>query len=225
MKKQGTVVRWDTARGFGFIRSPATAADIFFHARDFRGGGVPADGLAVTFEEIHVGGKGPRAMAVQPARALTHPPALQGGAHPSAVRRGDRAHGPRTSRGRRAPARETPAAPALILMLAWAALIGWGVWVDRLPKLALATVPLLNLVTFYAYWTDKYAAQNGQWRTTENTLHLFGLLGGWPGAWAAHQILRHKSRKAKFRAAYWVTVVLNCAALCGWLFWVQPSIR
>ena len=37
MNKQGTVVRWDDARGFGFIRRTG-AQDIFFHVRDFRAG-------------------------------------------------------------------------------------------------------------------------------------------------------------------------------------------
>jgi len=65
MHKQGKVVRWEAERGFGFIRSPDTPADVFFHIRDFRGPGTPSEGLAVSYEEIHVGGKGPRAMAVQ----------------------------------------------------------------------------------------------------------------------------------------------------------------
>ena len=53
-------------------------------------------------------------------------------------------------------------------------------------------------------------------RTPESTLHLFGLLGGWPGALAAQRLFRHKSSKASFQATYWITVVLNCAAL-AWL--------
>ena len=70
MNKQGTIVRWDAERGFGFVRSPATDGDVFFHVRDYRGGRTnPAEGLAVSYEEIHVGGKGPRAMAVQPLAA------------------------------------------------------------------------------------------------------------------------------------------------------------
>ena len=67
-------------------------------------------------------------------------------------------------------------------------------------------------------WLDKYAAQQGQWRTPENTLHLFSLLGGRPGAWFAQQLLRHKSSKPSFRAVYRVTVVLRCLALTAWLF-------
>ena len=76
MQKQGTVIRWDATRAFGFIRSPDTSADVFFHVRDFKGAAAPREGLAVVYEEIHVGGKGPRAMAV-------HPAAHQGAAPPS----------------------------------------------------------------------------------------------------------------------------------------------
>jgi uncharacterized membrane protein YsdA (DUF1294 family) len=51
---------------------------------------------------------------------------------------------------------------------------------------------------------------------------LFGLLGGWPGAWFAHRLLRHKSRKASFRAAYWGTVTVHCVALVAWLLARAP---
>ena len=50
----------------------------------------------------------------------------------------------------------------------------------------------------------------------EDTLHLLGLVGGWPGALIARQLFRHKSTKQSFRTTLWVTVVLNCAALL-WL--------
>jgi uncharacterized membrane protein YsdA (DUF1294 family) len=67
----------------------------------------------------------------------------------------------------------------------------------------------LSAVCFVAYAADKSAARSGGWRTKESTLLLMGLVGGWPGALLAQQFLRHKSVKASFRAAFWVTVVLN----------------
>ena len=57
MTRQGQIVRWDAARGFGFIATPEGARNIFFHVRDFRGG-EPAEGMSVRFEQIEVGGKG-----------------------------------------------------------------------------------------------------------------------------------------------------------------------
>ena len=62
------MVRWDPAKAFGFIRSEQTAADIFFHIKDFSGHQPPGEGLPVTFQELHVGGKGPRALSVEPLR-------------------------------------------------------------------------------------------------------------------------------------------------------------
>ena len=221
MKKEGTVVRWDATRGFGFIRSPATDADIFFHARDMKSADAPQAGLAVTFEEIHVGGKGPRAVAVQLAASGPVASSRRAAPRPAFHAQSPSRNRPAPQRPHRTPAPSTTPAPTgavLLMMMAWAALIAWGVWAGDLPVLTLAFALLLNLATFFVYWRDKYAAQQGQWRTPENTLHLLGLLGGWPGAWWAQQILRHKSRKASFRAAYWATVGLHCSALAGWTF-------
>lgn len=71
----------------------------------------------------------------------------------------------------------------------------------------------LSLLTFIAYAIDKSAAKRGKWRTKESTLHLLALMGGWPGALSAQNLLRHKSAKASFRNVFWLTVVVNLVAL------------
>ena len=231
MQKQGTVVRWNAERAFGFIRSPASAADVFFHIHDFRGTTPPREGLAVVFEEIRGGDKGPRAMAVQAAGAQSAPSGNRG----SEARRARRPEPTRTghSTGRTATAASTPrtrrknapaapagAALAYGLMLAWAALVAWAVWTRHLPLWTVAALAGLNLTTLWLYAADKNAARQGQWRIAEKQLHLLALLGGWPAAWLAQQNMRHKSRKTAFRAIYWATIVLHCAALAGFLHWV-----
>jgi uncharacterized membrane protein YsdA (DUF1294 family) len=75
---------------------------------------------------------------------------------------------------------------------------------------------VLSMVTFGVYAKDKSAARKGEWRTEEKTLHLFALFGGWPGALVAQKFLRHKSKKLSFQINFWLTVVLNGAALV-WL--------
>ena len=102
-------------------------------------------------------------------------------------------------------------------MLGWVGLVAWGLWAGRLPWWVLGAAIGVNLLTFLVYAMDKSAAQSGQWRTKESHLHLLSLAGGWPGAWFAQQWLRHKSRKTEFRAVYWATVVLHCAAVVAWL--------
>ena len=106
-------------------------------------------------------------------------------------------------------------------MVIYGVAVVWMVSARMLPWWALPALALLNLLTFFAYWQDKYAASKGAWRISESTLHLWGLAGGWPGAWFAQQILRHKSRKGSFLANYWATVFLHCAAVGGWVYWVR----
>ena len=105
-------------------------------------------------------------------------------------------------------------------MLAWAALVAWAVWTRHLPLWTVAALAGLNLATLWLYAADKNAARRGQWRIAEKQLHLLSLLGGWPAAWLAQQNMRHKSSKTAFRAVYWATIVLHCAALAGFLHWV-----
>jgi uncharacterized membrane protein YsdA (DUF1294 family)/cold shock CspA family protein len=209
MKKEGTIVRWDDARGFGFIRSPASTADLFVHVRDFRStAGSPRQGMQVTFEEIHVGGKGPRAMAVQPAGPAR--------AQPSRPQPAERRKSQDRSRG---DAPSSGAAILLPLMVAYAALLGWAAWGRLLPVWVLGGSALVNFWAFMMYWYDKYAAQKDWRRTPEKVLHYWSLAGGWGGAWLAQVLLRHKSRKESFRATYFVTVALHCAAVAGWVWW------
>lgn len=81
-------------------------------------------------------------------------------------------------------------------------------------------LPLLffgaSIITYLMYAKDKSAAENNRWRTPESTLHLYSLLGGWPGAIVAQQRLRHKTIKKSFRSVFWITVAINVAAI-GWL--------
>lgn len=217
MKRQGRLVRWEADRGFGFIRSPDVSADVFVHLRDFSDRRVlPQVGMELSFEEIHVGGKGPRAVAVQAASANASRPMPKRTPIDSHRRPAPR----RANRHRESPSGSS-ASSGLIFLLAYAVLVGAAVWSGRLPPLVLGVVPGLSLLAFFAYALDKNAAQTGRWRTKESTLHLLALAGGWPGAWAAQRLLRHKSSKQSFLLVYRATVVIHCAALLGWVFWLR----
>lgn len=117
-------------------------------------------------------------------------------------------------RARIAPAKRSPL--PLLLAVAFLAYMGIAVLAGWLPPAVAGLYLIASCVAFAAYALDKSAARNDRWRTPERTLHLFALLGGWPGALAAQRWLRHKSGKRSFQAVFWVTVLLNCAAL-AWL--------
>jgi CspA family cold shock protein len=60
---EGTVRRFDTERGFGFISSPGSAEDVFFHSSAVAGGEI-RQGDTVEFR-LGQGQKGPRAVDVR----------------------------------------------------------------------------------------------------------------------------------------------------------------
>ena len=66
-----------------------------------------------------------------------------------------------------------------------------------------------------AYLVDKSAAEHGRRRVSERTLLGLGLVGGWPGAIVAQQVLRHKTGKKTFRRSFWLTVAVNVVAFVG----------
>jgi uncharacterized membrane protein YsdA (DUF1294 family) len=81
----------------------------------------------------------------------------------------------------------------------------------------------MSVAAAVVYRFDKTAAERSGWRTSERTLHLIALIGGWPGALVAQGAFRHKSRKSSFRLVFWATVILNCGALVGltWIAYLQ----
>jgi uncharacterized membrane protein YsdA (DUF1294 family)/cold shock CspA family protein len=75
---------------------------------------------------------------------------------------------------------------------------------------------IFGLITYSMYSGDKDAANNGEWRTSESTLLMFGLIGGWIGAIFAQRKLRHKNRKMDFQFKFLITVILNWIGLVAY---------
>lgn len=198
-------MRWQDDKGFGFIRTEQLAQEVFFHIHQYRGRQRPAVGETVFFQ-LGAGKQGkPQAVSVQTAEYRQ--------AQQQRVLRQQRQQQAAFDAGRSVM---TLLALLLYPLLLVAAALGWLFWQAWLWYL------VAGALTFFAYWKDKRAAEQGSWRTPENTLHLFSLLGGWPGALLAQTWLRHKSTKMPFRLIFWLTVGANLALLAlamhqGWL--------
>lgn len=83
--------------------------------------------------------------------------------------------------------------------------------------LLLAGYVLMSAVAFGLYFLDKRRAGRGEWRISEWTLHGIELLGGWPGAFLAQRVFRHKWRKARYMAVFWTIVGAHALAWAWWL--------
>ncbi len=189
MRYQGRITTWKDDKGFGFITPDGGGAQVFVHISSFfNRHRRPEENEIVTYE-LKIGGK---------SRSQANAVAFVG-ERPT----------PSSSPGR---SNIRPVFAVCFLFFVTAAVV-----TGRLPIAILALYLVASVIAFFAYAFDKSAAQRDQWRTKESTLHLFGLLGGWPGALAAQRLLRHKSAKASFQTTFWFTVALNCGVL-GWLF-------
>jgi len=79
---------------------------------------------------------------------------------------------------------------------------------------------LSSSIAFLMYWIDKRAARADRDRISERSLHLWAVLGGWPGALLAQKMFRHKTYKKSFRVVFGITVLLNVLLLAAvlWVF-------
>lgn len=104
-----------------------------------------------------------------------------------------------------------------LLALAW--LLG------RMPAFLPLAYLIASMAAFAVYAIDKSAARTGRPRTRERSLHALAMAGGWPGALLAQTMLRHKSRKLRFQLMFWLTVMLNCAALAWFMLAGRAWLR
>lgn len=81
----------------------------------------------------------------------------------------------------------------------------------------LLTYVLMSAIAFGMYGIDKRRAVRGEWRIAEGTLHGIELFGGWPGAWIAQRVFRHKGRKTRYMIVFWAIGVIHAVA---WAWWV-----
>lgn len=218
MKKHGSIVRWDAASAVGLIRSPDTAAEVVFHLRDYEGPQPITIGTAVVFQEIVVGGKGPRALSVQlppppPLRVATPPaedapdPVLPPAA-PSAAQRW---------REQRAARRQSNL--ALGLLGGWLLLWLIGIVSGRLPWVVLTGLVLVNIAAVFLHWRDQRVATEGGAPWPQEVLHLSALLGGWPAGWFTQRALQHRLEERGFQRRFIACAVLNVLGLALWLGW------
>lgn len=192
MRVEGSIKSWNAERGFGFIQQRGGGPQIFVHIKAFEDrSATPRIGQSLRFD-IEPGPDGKqRAVRVKSLTGAREIPQLQ-----------------KNTSAQPGNASYLAIAAFLILYLA-------GVLVWRIPGWVAGWYLAMSVLSFLFYAIDKSAAVAGRRRTSENTLILLGLAGGWPGAILAQRLLRHKSSKAPFQLRFWISVVFNVAAFAG----------
>lgn len=192
MRYQGRLQDWNDDKGFGFVIPNGGGDRAFVHIKAFEQRAQrPANGVLISYA-LRKDERG-RLNAIT-VRAATASKAA-------------------TTAPKRAPL--TARLPHVLLGVC-ALLCVLGLWIAKLiPDWTLPVIAGMSVAALGFYLYDKGAAARGEQRTPENTLHLISLLGGWPGALIGQGLFRHKTSKSSFQAVFWLTVVLNIAAI--WL--------
>ena len=190
---QGKITSWKDDQGFGFIAPNGGGPAVFVHIKSFAVQEIRPAGNDIVTYDLTINQKG------QPCA--------------------DNVAFVRDRASRQAP---STAARPLAAAAGFLGLIAILVFTGALPLLVFGVYLGASVMAFIAYAVDKSAARKNQWRTKESTLHALALIGGWPGALVAQQIVRHKSKKGSFRMVFWLTVVVNCGVL-GWMLTASGS--
>ncbi len=187
MRYQGKIIDWKDDQGFGFVIPNGGGQKAFVHIKAFsKISHRPADGDIITYEIATDGKERYFAKNIRFAGETSS---------------------------------NTPnklSSLSVYFTITFCIFLALSVVLGLLPYAIGVLYLTLSIVTFFMYAKDKSAARNESWRIKEKTLHLLGLIGGWPGALLAQKTFRHKSKKQEFQNTFWVTVVANIFIL-SWL--------
>ncbi len=200
-KHQGHIEKWQEDKGFGFITAES-GESVFFHVSEFKAPRSPSIGDKVVFVIGQDNQGRLQARQVQELAFVQQKMAQKN--QQIRKRNSQKTQQAEFAEGQNKRAFLGVGFYGVLILLAFTGELSW---------LVVGWYVALGLITYVMYAKDKAAAQNGQWRTSEMTLHILSALGGWVGALVAQTYLRHKSQKPEFRMAYYLTVVINLAGL------------
>lgn len=201
IRKQGHIKKWQDDKGFGFIET-GTGESVFFHVSAFKAQRRPEIGEQVVFT---VGQDNQGRLQAKDVQELSF-------VQQKMAQKNNQIRQRNHKRSAQAEF-EADQKKRLFLGIGFYGVLILLAVMNKLSWLVIAWYVILGVITYGMYAKDKAAAQNGDWRTPESTLHLLSTLGGWVGALVAQTYLRHKSQKPEFRIVYYLTVIINLAGL------------
>lgn len=193
----GTVSYWRDDKGFGFV-STEQAGRVFFHIRDFHPAPLkrPQQGDTLSFQLGMDKQKRPYALAIQFQNRAGH------------CAKAATVCGPNLEKVHHQAWCFRYVFFALLVLSLLA-----GCFIFTFPLFYLEA----SLFTYWLYQIDKKLACSGQTsRLPEESLQMFSLIGGWPGALVAQKHLRHKVHKAPFQREFRFVIYGNSCFLL-WL--------
>ncbi|MCC6919618.1 MAG: cold shock and DUF1294 domain-containing protein [Alphaproteobacteria bacterium] len=196
-RREGRLVTWDDARGFGFAAVPG-AEDVFVHVKALRTGYVrPSIGDELSF--VVVAGRNGRPAARDVEIRGAPPPKLH-----VVVRE--------------PPPRLTPLDLSRLLAAPWILISAFlVVLLGRAPPWFGSLYLIMGAASALLYWFDKNYARAGRSRVREISMHLADAFFGIAGGLVAQHAFRHKTRKMGFRYITRLIFVFHATLLAALL--------
>ncbi len=136
----------------------------------------------------------------------------------------NKGRGPRAAKVHYGSAPSSPLRTHIVFPIIFLVAVALAALAGKVPVWLPGVYLLASLVTFTLYGFDKARAKRRQWRIPEGTLHLWELVGGWPGALIAQQRYRHKTKKLSFKLIVWLIIILHVGILGWWIYAGPQSI-
>lgn len=189
MQKKGKITKWNKEKGFGFITPINGGKQIFIHITAFNNRNNPPEINQNVSYDISQ----------------------------DKIGRSCAENASRLSDNLKISTKTTISFRELTIVLIFFSILVTLVLTNNMLFQILLLYFTISILTFIFYVRDKSAALNKNWRTSESTLHLLSLVGGWPGALIAQQNLRHKSSKQSFKNIFYITMFINIGILIYFL--------
>lgn len=211
--RKGRLVKWKDDRGFGFIQPADGSPEVFIHISELKDATRrPIVGDTIYYLITAQQDRKVRAYDGFIVGARLKPTSLPIARHQVASR---------PSSHHQAKSQATFLAPfpvVSILSLSLFPLVGAVHFTLKTGyPIPLLLYPVMGFITFSLYTSDKTCAQQGAWRTPEQTLILCDLACGWMGGFIAQRRVRHKISKPSYQLAFQMVVVMHYVF---WLWWL-----
>lgn len=203
---EGIIKSWKSDKGFGFIQPNTGGKDIFIHIRDLKHKDYqPQEGDSVSFKIV----------ADKDGKIRAYDAAIQG----VPISRQHPRNKPTRNTSQQRRVLDTGIGVLFVYFIAALPfLFSVLMIIQRMDFLPFFIYALMSFLTFFVYAIDKTKAHKNLWRIPEQTMHLFELLGGWPGALITQRTIRHKNKKTSFQIIFWIIVITHLVAWVDVLF-------
>lgn len=207
--RRGKLTKWQDDRGFGFIQPADSSAPVFLHISELKDATRrPVVGDTIYYHLAQQDGK------IRAMNAFILGARVKSGSPSASIK-------PQTTGS--IPSQPFPILEVLLLAILpligviHAALTTGYFW-------SLLVYPAMGSLSFLLYADDKDRARRKVWRTSEKTLLLCDLLGGWIGGFMAQRTFRHKVRKVSYQVVFWLIVLMHYLFWLTWLIWGRALI-